>query len=344
MNRGVMKGIVIVLSTICVGLGICFIFTNNDTKSSNSNSNSNIDSNSNVVSNSNIVSNSNVFSNSNIVSNSNIISNSNKKSNTVSVTGIKINTSKLTLEEGGSFRLTTIVLPNEATNKNVRWTSSKTSVATVDSNGLVSAKKEGTAKIKAITLDGNKSVTCTVTVTKKKVSTIVKLDDIKSIAKEYNSLTEDVVLNNLVDKYQDDEGNFINGMDVNKWLEALHELDDQTDARETKKIKLLDKLYDEKKTFIMLLKMNICAQDDYPLVDKTAKLLDKRNITYIKADMNDSDGIYESKIYKNNKNIQGKQVLIIKAGKVYANSDDSTSAFNSDSDVINWLSKYIDIK
>ncbi|AQR95581.1 Ig-like domain-containing protein [Clostridium saccharoperbutylacetonicum] len=50
----------------------------------------------------------------------------------------------------------------------VKWSSSDTSVATVDSNGKVTAIGAGTATITATTLDGsNLSATCTVTVTKK---------------------------------------------------------------------------------------------------------------------------------------------------------------------------------
>ncbi len=61
--------------------------------------------------------------------------------------------------------LTATVLPSNATNKSVTWTSSNTSVATVDANGKVTAVANGTATITATTNDGsNKSASCTVTV------------------------------------------------------------------------------------------------------------------------------------------------------------------------------------
>ena len=61
--------------------------------------------------------------------------------------------------------LTATVLPSKATNKSVTWTSSNTSVATVDANGKVTAVANGTATITAKTNDGsNLSATCTVTV------------------------------------------------------------------------------------------------------------------------------------------------------------------------------------
>jgi hypothetical protein len=56
-------------------------------------------------------------------------------------------------------------LPDNATNKNVNWKSSSTSVVTVSSNGLVTAVSPGTATITVTTVDGNYSANCTVTVT-----------------------------------------------------------------------------------------------------------------------------------------------------------------------------------
>ena len=44
------------------------------------------------------------------------------------------------------------------------WNSDKTSVATVDDNGKVTAVAAGTATITVKTIDGNKKATCIVTV------------------------------------------------------------------------------------------------------------------------------------------------------------------------------------
>jgi uncharacterized protein YjdB len=57
-----------------------------------------------------------------------------------------------------------LVLPANAANKNVTWTSDNESVATV-SNGTVTAMAAGTATITATTADGNKTAACQVTVT-----------------------------------------------------------------------------------------------------------------------------------------------------------------------------------
>ena len=61
--------------------------------------------------------------------------------------------------------LTATITPSNASNKTLTWTSSNTNIATVDNNGVVTAKGYGTATITATTTDGsNKSATCSVTV------------------------------------------------------------------------------------------------------------------------------------------------------------------------------------
>ncbi|MCQ2138224.1 MAG: Ig-like domain-containing protein [Bacteroidales bacterium] len=80
------------------------------------------------------------------------------------VAGISLNKTSMTLTEGATQTLTATITPSNATNKNVTWFSSNTSVATVDANGKVTAVKAGTATITAKTADGGKTATCTVTV------------------------------------------------------------------------------------------------------------------------------------------------------------------------------------
>lgn len=82
------------------------------------------------------------------------------------VTGISLNTSTLALNTNGTANLTATVSPSNASNKTVTWKSSDTTVATVDSNGKVTAKGPGSATITATAADGSgKKATCTVTVT-----------------------------------------------------------------------------------------------------------------------------------------------------------------------------------
>lgn len=83
----------------------------------------------------------------------------------VLVNSVTLNKSELALYTGGSATLTATVQPEDATNKAVNWSSSDEAVATVDTNGKVTAKAAGEATITATAADGSgKSATCKVTV------------------------------------------------------------------------------------------------------------------------------------------------------------------------------------
>jgi len=85
------------------------------------------------------------------------------------VTGVELNKSSLTLQVGESEGLLAAVLPDDATNKQVVWTSSNSSVASVSQNGAVTALKVGTAVITVTTADGGFTATCAVTVVPNKI-------------------------------------------------------------------------------------------------------------------------------------------------------------------------------
>jgi formylglycine-generating enzyme required for sulfatase activity len=81
----------------------------------------------------------------------------------LSITGVLLNPSTLSLAIGASDTLTVEVQPANAVNKNLTWQSSNGGVATV-SNGLVTAVAVGTATITVTTIDGGKTATCDLTV------------------------------------------------------------------------------------------------------------------------------------------------------------------------------------
>ena len=100
----------------------------------------------------------------------NVTVNGTKQTNTLKVTvtatsipveGVSINPSAITLAPSGTFDLSAVITPANATNATVTWSSNNESVATV-TNGKVTAVAEGTATITA-TVNGV-SATCTVTV------------------------------------------------------------------------------------------------------------------------------------------------------------------------------------
>lgn len=81
------------------------------------------------------------------------------------VEGVSLNKSELALYQGESETLVASVIPENATNKNVRWTSGNKKIATVTAGGLVSAKGAGSTTITVTTDDGKKTASCDVTVT-----------------------------------------------------------------------------------------------------------------------------------------------------------------------------------
>ena len=85
----------------------------------------------------------------------------------IAVESISLNETALELTEGETATLTATVLPENATDKTVTWTSDTPAVATV-ADGVVTAVAEGTAKITAKA--GDASVLCSVTVKKKVIA------------------------------------------------------------------------------------------------------------------------------------------------------------------------------
>ncbi|MGE5416831.1 MAG: Ig-like domain-containing protein [Acidobacteriota bacterium] len=83
----------------------------------------------------------------------------------IPVTGIYLNTSYTSLPvDGASETLYAYVMPANATNKNVIWSSSDPSIATVDNNGLITPVSVGTTTVTATTQDGSFSESCAVVI------------------------------------------------------------------------------------------------------------------------------------------------------------------------------------
>ncbi len=83
----------------------------------------------------------------------------------IPATGVELSLSEAELCPGDTLTtLTATVLPVNAADKAVTWNSSKTSVATVSSGGVVTAVAAGTATITVTTQDGSFTDTCTISV------------------------------------------------------------------------------------------------------------------------------------------------------------------------------------
>ena len=85
----------------------------------------------------------------------------------VSVSGVTLDKTTLSIEVGGTSTLTATVSPDNAADKSVAWSSDKTDIATVTDAGVVTGVAVGTATITVTTADGGKVATCQVTVTAK---------------------------------------------------------------------------------------------------------------------------------------------------------------------------------
>ncbi len=97
------------------------------------------------------------------------------KPDTVKVTSVSLSRTVLDLVSGESFLLEASVLPEDATDRTVLWTSSDSSVASVSETGLVTAVSEGSAVITATA--GDKSASCTVEV--KDPAVVVEVESIE---------------------------------------------------------------------------------------------------------------------------------------------------------------------
>lgn len=82
----------------------------------------------------------------------------------VSVTGVSLSKSVLSLAVGESETLVATVVPERATDRSVTWESSKKNVATVNQNGTVKAVATGSAVIRVRTNDGGFTARCNLTV------------------------------------------------------------------------------------------------------------------------------------------------------------------------------------
>lgn len=93
--------------------------------------------------------------------------------------------SSVYLDSGNTIQLKATVNPTNATNKSVTWSSSDTSIATVDDNGLVTCLDQGTVRITAVSNDDN---------TKKDIATVT--------VKQYESQEDTLDALNLPSFYE----------------------------------------------------------------------------------------------------------------------------------------------
>jgi uncharacterized protein YjdB len=124
------------------------------------------------------------------------------KDTSIHPTSISLSKTTDKLNVGETDTLTTAELPSNTTNQNVTWTSSNPEIATVDSNGVITAVNPGNVIIKATTADGNKSATCSVTINPAVQLAVVSLNKTTDtlITGKMDMLTADVTGSSTTNK------------------------------------------------------------------------------------------------------------------------------------------------
>ena len=112
----------------------------------------------------------------------------------IAVSGITLNYTSFAVMIGEVKTLIATITPDDATNKNVMWTTSNSSVITVDENGVVTAVGAGNAIVYAVTEDGAKMAQCIVVVIANECSHITtrteRENEVDSTCKEVGSYDE----------------------------------------------------------------------------------------------------------------------------------------------------------
>jgi len=112
---------------------------------------------------------------------------------TVDVTGVSLDQTEVAMYTNSSLQLTAIVLPEDATNRNVTWSSDNNLVAIVNNFGMITAVSEGEATITVATIEGNFRATAVVTVTRAPFIVDAQVEDghlLNSIVRYVVAVTE----------------------------------------------------------------------------------------------------------------------------------------------------------
>ncbi len=159
-----------------------------------------------------------------------------------SASGDKINVLDVTLDnyslnipENESKKINALVLPLNASNKNLNWVSDDESIATVDDDGNVTGISTGKTNIKAITADNGFSAYATVNVTPKRTEVpVIKNIGFVSDSKSLDNITVGDTIK-LDYSYENEQDNYIDNALV-KWC-AVNSNGDEFIITEGKKLK-----------------------------------------------------------------------------------------------------------
>ena len=123
----------------------------------------------------------------------------NEKEPVVTIVGIKFEESPVTISMGETKKLNVIFNPVDATNKQLEWKSTKTSVVDVDQEGNIIGVSEGKAIITAKTTDGsNLTINCVVTVVPATGINDITIGNVKLIVENRRLKIEGLAENDII--------------------------------------------------------------------------------------------------------------------------------------------------
>ena len=118
------------------------------------------------------------------------------------IESLKFNEDNVSVKKGNSLNLVVVVKPSELSSSKLTWTSSDSSVVTVDENGKITGIKEGTTTITVKSSNG-KTAKCSVTVTANTIAVeeiVLDPEDVNLIVDETIQVTSRVVPENATNR------------------------------------------------------------------------------------------------------------------------------------------------
>lgn len=127
----------------------------------------------------------------------------------VRVTGVTLDQETVSMEIGDTQKLETTVAPDDATNKNVIWETSDSSIVTVDEKGNITAVKTGAVTITVTTEDGEYKDTCEVAVQEQEDSS---LNSSLELELKFDNNVEDTSANTIGAEWHGAEAAYVTGI------------------------------------------------------------------------------------------------------------------------------------